>query len=389
MNNDVKKSKGQELYIDARVAVVIAVTFILFLVAVITMTVSLVMDMTDDGGYVSVDDGDGDVKTPTKKPQDTGKTDTPVSGTPKPGYKTGMVLPALTPADAVKSTPAAELTDLAEDTGIKSAHAVLVKLGDNSSIAEKGADTKVYPASMTKVMTLLVACENARDPNALLTVTQEMVDYHKDTGGSGMMGFSAGESITVEDALYLVIYDSDTIACLLLAQYVAGSEQAFVGMMNDKAAALGLTGTHFVNCTGLFDEEHYTTCREMAAIMACALKNAVAKEIITSYNGYTVDIYQGDNRNNSRSSLAYADWYSTRLGDNPWAGNGSDVKILGGKTGYEDIPRYCFVTYAKNTETGTEYICVTVGRSSNEQYKISLAESTNDTKRIYQKYATK
>lgn len=387
MNRDVKNTKDSEIHIDAKVAVIIAVTFVLLLICAITMTVSLIMDIADDGGYVSVDDG-GD-RTPSNKPsQDTGKTDTPVSSTPKAGYKTGMVLPSLTPDGAGKSVSAEELTDLSEDTGIKSAHAVLVTLGDNTSIAEKGADTKVYPASMTKVMTLLVACENARDPNALLTVTQEMVDYHKQTGGSGMMAFVAGESITVEDALYLVIYDSDTIACLLLAEYVAGSEQAFVGMMNERATQMGLTGTHFVNCTGLFNEEHYTTCREMAAIMACALNNTVAKQIITSYNGYTVDIFQGTNRNDSRSSLAYADWYSSRLGDNPWAGNGSDVRILGGKTGYEDIPRYCFVTYARNTATGTEYVCVTVGRSSAEQYSIRLAESTNDTKRIYQKYAT-
>ena len=387
MDREVKNKKDSEILIDSRLAMIIAVTFALFLICAITMTVSLIMDISDDGGaYVSVDeDGDGD-RTPTKKPsQDTGKTDIPVSTTPKAGYKTGMVLPSVTPDGAGKSVSAEGLTDLSEDTGIKSAHAVLVKLGDNTSIAEKGADTKVYPASMTKVMTLLVACENATDPNALLTVTQEMVDYHKQTGGSGMMAFVAGESITVEDALYLVIYDSDTIACLLLANYVAGSEQAFVGMMNDKAAKMGLTGTHFVNCTGLFNEEHYTTCR---AIMACALSNTVAKQIITSYNGYTVDIFQGTNRNDSRSSLAYADWYSSRLGDNPWAGNGSDVRILGGKTGYEDIPRYCFVTYAKNTATGTEYVCVTVGRSSEEQYSIRLAESTNDTKRIYQKYAT-
>jgi hypothetical protein len=120
---------------------------------------------------------------------------------------------------------------------------------------------------MTKVMTLLVACEKAPNAGKLLTVEQWMIDYQQSNKASGIMGFVAGDQISVESALYLINYTSDTIACLLIADYIAGSEADFVSLMNQKAADLGLKDTHFVNTTGLQDANHYTTCREMAIIM--------------------------------------------------------------------------------------------------------------------------
>ncbi len=385
MNRSPDNSKNNGVYISPAFAAVALATFCLFLIGIVTLTACLIKNSAEEkreGEYLQ-DDTSSDTADSDTQPS------VPTVSTPKSGLKTGIVLPCITADGATGSVSAEEVIDITETGDIKSAHAVLVELTGNTSIVEKGADTRIYPASMTKIMTLLVACENARNANDRMAVTQEMVDYHKNTGGSGQMAFVAGEAITVEDALHLVIYDSDTIACLLLAEYVAGSEAEFVKLMNAKAASLGLTDTSFKNCTGLFNEEHYTTCRDMATIMACVLKNTVARQILTSFNGYSVDIYDGLESKLSRSSLAYADWYSGRLDDNPWAGNGSDVKILGGKTGYEDVPRYCFVTYAQNTSTNTEYICVTVGRSNEQQYSIKLVESVNDTKKIYQKYAVK
>ena len=386
MNKVESKQKG-DIYIDFRIAVVILTTFCLFMVCALIMVGCLIgnaiADNADRGDSYSDDDSPSGSKRPTS---DT--TDLPVSGEIKPGEKTGIVLPSVTPTGSYLSATPSNVVDVSSDSSIKSAHTILVELTGNTSIAEKGSDVRIYPASMTKVMTLLVACENAKDPNARLTVTQEMVEYQQEMGASGIMGFSAGESVTVEDALYLVNYNSDTIACLMLAEYVAGGEEEFVRMMNDKAKAIGLTNTNFVNCTGLHNTEHYNTCREMAAIMACALKNEVAGKVLTSYTGYSVDIYQSETSTSSRKSTTYAAWYSGRLSDNAWAGNGSDVKIIGGKTGYEDIPTYCFVTAGRNIETGAEYVCVTVGRSSTDQTKVTEKANTNDTKLMYQKYAT-
>ena len=90
----------------------------------------------------------------------------------------------------------------------------------------------------------------------------------------------------------------------------------------------------------------------------------------------------------------WSGWYTGRLekyrwgaAGAPWAGNGSDIKIISGKTGYEDIPTACFVTAATDTETGRNYVCVQVGRIDSNQGKIDSKISTDDTRLMYQKYA--
>ena len=281
---------------------------------------------------------------------------------------------------------------------IASEYAVLVSLTSNTAVASKAADAVIHPASMTKVMTLLVACENAKASNVLLTVKQEMLDRRKALGGSGELveNTSAinsngdvekipilGKSITVEDALYLINYQSDTISCLMIAEYVAGSEAEFVKLMNKKAQDLGLTNTNFVNCTGLTEADgryNQTTCREMAAIMACAMNNAVAKEVITSTERYYVTIYEKGEETPYYLSF-YAAWQGADwLNGQTVAGN---VDILGGKTGWETIPKYCFVTYAKNRSTGEEYVCVTVKADTVAKGRAAAT----DARTLYRNYA--
>ncbi len=273
---------------------------------------------------------------------------------------------------------------------ISSHAAVLVDLSSYRVTAAKNADTRIYPASMTKVMTLLVACEEiAKSSNDiyledLLTVTQSQVKYQQDMGASGIMGFTAGEQVSVENMLYLINYNSDTIACLAVAERISGTESAFVALMNQKAKSLGLSNTNFVNVTGLQDPNHYTTCNDMAAIMAAALDNPLAKKIITSYQGRGIQVYSGGQK--SRMGTVYAAWYSDkdRFKDNPRL---STVTVMGGKTGYEDIPTACFVTYAEG-KSGGKYICVTVGRITDHDTAVSAATSTADTKIIYNTYVS-
>ena len=310
------------------------------------------------------------------------------------GNKTGITLPCATKNGTYLSASGTG-TDISSDADIKSAAAVLVDITGNVTVAGKNADTKIYPASMTKVMTLLVACENANDPNALLTVTKEMVEeYEKpiNAGASIVAAWEEGDQVSVEDALYLVIYESDTIACWLLANYVAGGEEAFVSMMNKKAAAMGLGGTNFVNCTGLYNVNHYTTCRDMAAIMAAAMNNEAATKVLTSKKMYTVDVYTDGKKADAVDM--YSGWYTGRLekyklsGVAPYyVGGGSNIMIVGGKTGYEDIPNFCYVTAGEDDTTGRKYVCVQVGRISENEGKVGEQQSTNDTRTIYRKYA--
>ena len=328
----------------------------------------------------------------------------PITSNSQPGAKTGIVLPCATPAGNYLSAAGEGTKDISDVEEITSSAAVLVNASENIAVAGKNLDVVIHPASMTKVMTLLVACENAKDPNALLTVKQEMLARRTELDGSGELVDNTtvvngnglreqiqivGKSITVEDALYLINYQSDTVACLLIAEYIAGSEQNFVNMMNNKAKELGLKNTNFVNCTGLTEadtqEHNVTTCREMAAIMACAMNNPSSKKVITSYAKYTVDVY--DNGEKTEYGIPFfADWQNrpTRLDGNTKIGN---LNVIGGKTGFEDISQSCFVTYAVDTKSGKNYICVTVGKLISEDKEVVNKTSTADTRKIYKDYA--
>lgn len=270
---------------------------------------------------------------------------------------------------------------------ISSEAAIIVDLGSYNAIGTKNADKRIYPASMTKVMTLLVACENLDNLYAKITVTQQQVDYKNTLGGSGE-NFSAGETLTAKDLMYLIIYDSNTIACQAIAEYISGSEAEFVKLMNKKAKEMGLSGTNFVNVTGLYDENHYTTVREMAAIMAYALDNPTAKNIISSNIGYKVTVYTQDGKSTARSLTMYTDWLA-RFKNGKYSKVEDAIlstsTVKGGKTGYEDIPTACFVTYAEGENGGT-YVCVVVGRIDGSASKVSAAASTADTKKIYNSY---
>jgi D-alanyl-D-alanine carboxypeptidase (penicillin-binding protein 5/6) len=319
----------------------------------------------------------------------------------KAGKKTGIKLPSATTGGNYKSSSAASVKTI---EGITCEAAVLVEVGSNTSVAEKNADSAVHPASLTKVMTLLVACENAKDPNKLLTVKQDMLDRRTELDGSGELVDNTsvldanddliqiqivGKSVTVEDALYLINYQSDTVACLLMAEYVAGSEEAFVAMMNAKAREIGLTNTTFVNCTGLTEksgEYNKTTAREMAAILACALENSVAKKIISATDKYTVNVYENGKKTEYKIPF-FADWYNreARLNGNTKAGK---VTIKGGKTGYEDIPTSCFITYGTSASSGKTYVCVVIGKLLGSSSKgINNAGGTADMRTVYSKYA--
>jgi len=348
----------------------------ILVVAIIGGLIAMTIVLVNNGNGSTTENAGGSAG---KKPS----TNKPPKDT-RPEVEYTISLPSATQSgvNVNYSAPAEEIS------GIASQAAVLIDMSNGNAVAGKNSDTRIYPASMTKVMTLLVACEKAPNAGKLLTVEQWMIDYQQSNKASGIMGFVAGDQISVESALYLINYTSDTIACLLIADYIAGSEADFVSLMNQKAVDLGLKDTHFVNTTGLQDANHYTTCREMAIIMNEAMKNPTAKKIITSYVGTTVDIYSGYESGNTdpyRQPTIYSSWYSERMGNDPKVN--SNITVIGGKTGYEDIPTGCFVTVAKNASNGKQYICVNVGRIDETQTEVSSSQSTKDSITIYKNYA--
>lgn len=374
-----------------KMKILLIVTAALLVVSVLCLSVSLMVEHFGNSGEYVDFGGNNNKEESGKKP------DKPVQ-TPQsdPGAKTGIVLPSATATKVYLGGVDATTKDITDDEDIKSAAMALLDMTDNRLVAGKNADVKIYPASMTKVMTLLVACENAKDPNAMLTVTADMISKYasgSNAGGSVAFEWKEGYQVTVEDALHLIIYQSDTFACWLIAEHVAGSEAEFVAMMNAKAVnELGLMGTHFTNCTGLFNAEHYTTAREMAAIMAAAMNNTAAATVLQKYDMYTVDIYKNGEAYDTQDM--WSGWYTGRLEQYGYpkttayyAGKGSDIRIVSGKTGWEEVPTGCFVTAGVDTVTGRQYVCVQVGRIDKTQITIGSSTSTYDTRVMYQKYA--
>ncbi len=388
----MKDTNNQQIYINGKAAIAVLVTLALLVLCLVPMFVGIVMDARDGGAPAPSGGGNGGAVA-ANKDEGTGN-----NSTAKTGAKTGISLPSGTNTGTFLCQNDGNTGDISSNTSVKSAAMILIDITDGVAVAAKNADVRIYPASMTKIMTLLVACENAKNPNELLTVTEEMVaEYAKHCDGSSKEGpsvaftWKAGNQVTVEDALYLIMYESDTYACWLLADYIAGGEEKFVEMMNAKAKGMGLNSTNFTNCTGLYNDNHYTTCREMAAIMAAVMNNSAATSVITKKDYYAVDLYENGEKTEEKGM--WSGWYTGRLESNrlqgvaaKYVGGGSDIEIVAGKTGYETVPTNCFVTAAENDTTGRRYVCVQVGRTDKNKASVTAKESTNDTRTVYQVY---
>ncbi len=369
MENYNSDNQGREIEIRLSFIIILAVTLFLL----VALTIGLFVAMHIEGKDSGIDRGGSVGGNNNASVKDDGGESTPV-------YKNNTPLfPTKESRDSYKISTSPNVVELKDDSFIRSNNTILVELKSDGmvSIVEKAADKKMYPASMTKVMTLLVACENVTDLNEKLTVTPEMVTYAANNDASGA-GLKAGESYKVEDLLYLTIYTSDTIACLLLSEHIAGSEEAFVGMMNAKAKEIGLTGTNFANCTGLHSENNYSTCRDMAMIMSYALDNEMANKCLTSYKGREMVV-------GGQNCTFYSAWYSghARFADDPRL---DSVTVMGAKTGYIDESGISLVSYAVGTD-GKKFINVIVGEPKGSGLSESI--STKEVKKIYNTYAKK
>ncbi|MCR5295700.1 MAG: D-alanyl-D-alanine carboxypeptidase [Lachnospiraceae bacterium] len=181
------------------------------------------------------------------------------------------------PAEVLASDPLTNhLTNwpYMEDLSVDSA--VLIDADNGAILYSLNRDTKRFPASITKVMTCLLVLENTRMDEVVTMTETGMAEAY---GGSSNVDPVLGEQFTVEQCLYMLMLKSANDIASQLAEYVGGSVAGFADMMNQRAAALGCTGTHFHNANGLPDEEHFTTAYDMALIMREALKNEEFRKI--------------------------------------------------------------------------------------------------------------
>lgn len=233
-------------------------------------------------------------------------------------------------------------------SSIASPYAVLVRVSDRKILFEKNAWVRIYPASMTKIMTVLLAAEEAPNLTDHITVTQSIFDRMLNEDAS-MAGFLPGESVSVTDLLYGALLPSGAECCAALAERLQGTEEAFAEQMNLRAADFGLTGTHFTNTTGLHDPEHYSTVRDVAALLCAALENKTFRRI------FTTDEYTTSPTNLHPQGISFESTMFYNL-NSPQAGRAT---ILGGKVGFTDQAGLCLASLA--VQDGTEYVLVTAG----------------------------
>ena len=279
--------------------------------------------------------------------------DEPVAETPEEPVE---VVPADDPAEPEEDTPdtpaTASLsteTDATQtlDLELYSEHAILIDLETNTVIAEKDPDAKIYPASMTKVMTALVACEQITDWDATFTMTQAIIDplFLSD---ATMAGFVNGEEVSMTDLVYGALLPSGAEATEALAQTIAGSTEGFVALMNEKAAELGLTNTHFVNDSGLHDEDHYTTVREMAVILEAAMANERCRAALSAVS------YTSAPTTQNPEGVAMINKFLYRIGQYELG----DAVVEGAKTGFTSQAMNCCASFGI-AANGKPVVCVT------------------------------
>lgn len=161
-------------------------------------------------------------------------------------------------------------TDWPEGPAIQAESGILIDGRTGAVLYEKNADQAYYPASITKILTALIVIENS-DLDDMITCSKEAI-YNVEAKSSNA-GLSEGDTLSVRDCLYALLVNSANEAANALAEHVAGSMDAFADMMNEKARELGCTNSHFANPSGLNNEDHYTTARDMALIAKAAFDN--------------------------------------------------------------------------------------------------------------------
>lgn len=240
-----------------------------------------------------------------------------------------------------------------EGRGVYSTNGILIDVETEEILACREPYQRINPASMTKILTLLVAVEHVTDLQDTFTMTREITDYCYRHGCS-VAGFGAGEVVTVEELMYGTILPSGADAAMALAEYVAGSQEAFVELMNQKLEQLGVSETaHFTNCVGLYDENHYCTVYDMALILKAATDNELCHKVMSARK-YTTAVATQE----QPEGILLSNLFLRRIEDKDTHG-----EVLCAKTGYVDQSGSCAASLAADYE-GREYICVTTGSIS-------------------------
>lgn len=252
--------------------------------------------------------------------------------------------------------------------GLKSSESFLLlsadSVGESEVLSYRKPYQRVYPASITKLMTALVCLESGVDLDSEFTITKSS---SISVSGSSTAFLWEGESLRIKDLLYGMLLPSGNDASVAVAEATSGSVPEFVRAMNQKALELGCTGTHFVNPHGLPDDEHYTTAYDIYLILSAALKHEEFREIVGSPN-YEVH-YKDRNGIAKKQSWQVSNRYMTGEAETPLG-----LKILGGKTGTTKKAGYCLAQAVEKEGSGRSYIAVVMKTESRDMLYSDMTE---------------
>ncbi len=276
------------------------------------------------------------------------------------------LITGITERDSERENPGEGAADIEVDLShLYSRCAVLTDFASGDLLAEHDARARIYPASLTKIMTAVLAVENTADMDEVVTVPEDIFEqlYAED---ASMAGFLPGESAALRDLLYGILLPSGAECCMTFARRIAGSEAAFAELMNQKAEELGLADTHFCNATGLHDPDHYSTAEDIAALLRYALQSQTFREAFTgSRHSVPPSEKHPDGFTFVSTMFSYMDSAEVTGG-----------RILGGKTGYTEEAGQCLASLAE--VGGREYILVTAGAvGSHETEQFHILDAVN------------
>lgn len=233
------------------------------------------------------------------------------------------------------------------DTGVDAEAAGVFGVNNRTVVFKKNPYERLYPASITKVMTALVALKYGNLDDQV-TVGQEVVITEP---GSSMCNIKPGETLSMRELLYGLLLPSGNDAAAAIAVHMSGNEEAFCKLMNQEAKAVGATDSHFMNPHGLPDENHYTTVYDLYLIFREAFSYPEFREIIgtsTHEASYT------DAGNNPTTQT----WKNSNRYLSGEAGTPAGLTVLGGKTGTTKAAGYCLIMASMEAENEEPYISV-------------------------------
>ena len=239
--------------------------------------------------------------------------------------------------------------DLAEATA-----ACLFDVNRNEVLYAKNVHERLHPASLTKIMTALVALKYG-NPDDRITVTG---DVYVNESGAVVCGLKEGDQLTLNQALHALLMKSANDVANAIAIHIGGSVEGFADLMNQEALAIGATNSHFVNPHGLTAEDHYVTAYDMYLMFHEAVKFELISEIIHK-NSYEL-VYTAANGSQKTVSLQTTNQYLEGNYKAP-----DRVSVIGGKTGTTNAARNCLVLLSKDV-SGNPYISVILSAKERE-----------------------